>query len=239
MQRGAFLTINMKRFYINGAIVFVFSLLVVLSGGCFDYENSVSNNGITGSGKLIFQMRIVDSFTGIQATNIARIFVARDSLESLRIEADENIIDLVITSVKDNILRVGLKDSSYNNVTVNVYASMKSIKLLESRGAADISTTVPIKTDTIICKICGAGTITLAGTAMYEAAEIAGVGSINNFGLAVLRCSASVSGAGNIEVFVSERLDAMINGTGTITYDGNPPVIHQAISGVGCIKKRL
>jgi hypothetical protein len=229
----------MDRFYIKGIIVFGLSLMIVLCGGCFDYENSVSNNGITGSGKLISQMRIVDSFTGMQVTNFARIFITQDSLESLRIEADENIIDLVITSVKDSILRVGLKDSSYNNVTVNVYASMKSIKLLESRGAADISTTIPIKTDTIVCKICGAGTISLAGTAIYEAAEIVGAGSIKNFDLAVSRCAVSVSGAGNIEVNVSDQLDAMINGAGTITYDGNPPVVHQTIFGVGSIQKKL
>jgi hypothetical protein len=228
----------MNRFYYKCIIVLGLTLMIVVCGGCFDYENSVSNDGITGSGKLISQMRIVGSFAGIQVTNFARVFVTQDSLESLRIEADENIIDLVITSVKDNILRVGLKDSSYNNVTVNVYASMKSIKLLESRGAADISNAIPIKTDTIVCKICGAGTITLAGTAMYEAAEIVGIGSINNFGLAVSRCSVSVSGAGNIEVNVSEQLDAVINGTGTITYDGNPSVIHQTVSGVGSIKKR-
>jgi hypothetical protein len=228
----------MKRFYTKEAAVLGLILMAVLCGGCSKNDNIVDNDRITGSGKLVSQMRVIGTFTGIQVTNFARVFVTQDSLESLRIEADDNVMDLVMTSVTGGVLSVGLRDGSYNNVTVNVYASMKSIRRLESTGAADFSTTIPIETDTIFCRIIGAGTITLTGTAAFEDAEIVGAGTIKNFGLAASHCFASISGTGNIEVNVSEQLDAVITGTGTIKYDGNPPVVHQMVSGVGSVQKK-
>ena len=228
----------MYKLYAKGAVVLGLILMAALCGGCSKNENIVDNDRITGSGKLVSQMRVVGTFTGIQVTNFAKVFVTQDTLESLRIEADDNVMDRVMTSVTGGVLSVGLKDGSYTGVTVNVYASMKSIKRLESTGAADFSTTLPIVTDTIVCKIIGAGTIALTGTATYEAAEIVGAGTIKNFGLAASRCNASISGTGNIEVNVSEQLDAVITGAGTITYDGNPPVVHQTVTGVGSIQPK-
>ena len=228
----------MDKYFVKSTKVLTLILVLAMYGGCSKNDNIVDNDRISGSGKLVAQTRVVDTFTGIQVTNLGRVFITQDSLESLRIEADDNIIDRVMTSINGGVLSVGLKDGSYNKVTINVYASMKSIKRLESTGAADFLTTIPISTDTIFCRITGTGTVTLTGTAAYEAVEIMGAGTIKNFGLATSRCSASISGTGNIEVNVSEQLDAMITGTGTITYEGNPPVVNQIVSGIGSIQQK-
>lgn len=228
----------MDKYFVKSIKVLTLILVLAMYGGCSKNDNIVDNDRITGSGKLVSQTRSVGTFNGIQVTNFAKVFVTQDSLESLRIEADDNIMDRVMTSINGGVLSVGLKDGSYNTVTVNVYASMKSIKRLESTGAADFLTTIPISTDTIFCRITGTGTVTLTGMAAYEAVEIMGAGTIKNFDLAASRCSASISGTGNIDVNVSEQLDAMITGTGTITYEGNPLVVNQIVSGVGSIQQK-
>ncbi|MBN1397267.1 MAG: DUF2807 domain-containing protein [Bacteroidetes bacterium] len=214
------------------------AILVVLLSGCLDEDYVVSNEGLNGSGNIVSQTRNVGTFDGIQVINFARIFITQDTLESLRVEADDNIIDNVITVVQDGILKVGLEDSSYNNITLNIHASMKNIKRLESRGAGYMLTTNSISADTIVCIIRGAGTMILKGTAVYESIEIEGAGSVSNFGLAVLNCSASISGAGWIEVNVSGQLNAKISGTGTIIYDGNPQSVNRVIAGVGSIQQK-
>ena len=211
---------------------------VLLLSGCLDEDYVVNNEGLTGSGNIISQTRNAGTFDGIQIVNFARIFITQDTLESLRIEADDNIVDNVITVVQDGILKVGLEDNSYNNITLNIHVSMKKIKHLESRGAGYLVTTNTISADTIVCIIRGAGTMILTGTAVYESIEIEGAGSVNNFGLAVLNCSASISGAGRIEVNVSGQLNAKISGTGTIIYDGNPLSVNRVIAGVGSIQQK-
>jgi hypothetical protein len=223
---------------IKSSVVLCIILMAISLTGCSKDDTIAGNDKITGSGRLVSQTRVVGTFSGIQVTNFAKVFITQDTLESLRIEVDDNIMDRVNTSVAGGILSVGLKDGSYNGVTVNVYASMKTIKRLESMGAADFSNTVPIVTDTIVCRIIGAGTITLTGSAVYEAAEIVGAGTIKNFGLSTSRCSASISGTGNIEVNVSGQLDALITGTGAIIYDGNPSTVHPVVSGVGSIQQK-
>ncbi len=220
------------------ALLAALGVFVLLLVGCEKNETIVGNDRIVGSGRIVSQVRIVGSFDEIQVKNIAKVIITQDSVESLHVEADDNVIGLVQTSVSEGTLFVGLPEDSYNNVTVRVHASMRNISRLESLGAADFSTANSIHTDSIACRIKGAGSITLAGTADYELVEIIGAGDVHNFNLTSLVCTASIAGAGSIEVHTTQQLDAVITGTGTITYVGNPAVVHQTITGVGSIRPR-
>jgi hypothetical protein len=229
---------TMSSSYRKLILIFGFAIAISLFFGCSKNENPVDNNQIVGSGKLVSESRVVGTFTGIQVTNFAKVFITQDTVESLRLESDDNIIDRVVTSVTSNMLIVGLRDGSYSKVTVNVYASMKTIKRFESTGTAEFSTINSIQTDSLTCKITGAGSFTLTGKTNYESIEIIGSGDVHNFNLISSFCSVTISGAGNVEAYVTQQLDATIAGTGNITYAGNPPVVHQIISGVGTIQPK-
>lgn len=206
--------------------------------GCSKNDNPVDSEQIVGSGRLVSESRNLGSFTGIQVSNFAKVLVTQDTIESLRIESDDNIIDRVLTSMNGRTLVVGLRDGSYNNVTVNVYASMKNIKLLESIGAAEFSSTNSIETDSLTCRITGTANVTLSGITNYENIEIIGSGNVHNLNLLSSFCHVTISGTGNVEVNAAQQLDAIIAGTGNITYTGNPPVFHQTITGAGVIQPK-
>ncbi|MGD0037630.1 MAG: DUF2807 domain-containing protein [Bacteroidota bacterium] len=227
----------MRISYITFALVVGFIMLIFLCWGCSKNENIVGSNQIIGSGKLVSESRVVGTFAGIQVTSFAKVVIKQDTVESLRIESDDNIIDDVVTFLNGTTLVVGLRDGSYNNVTVNLYVSMKNIKLLESIGAAEFSTVNSIQTDSLTCKITGAGNITLTGKTNYENVEIIGNGNVHNSNLASSFCSVTISGAGSVEAQVTVQLDAVIAGSGTIIYTGNPTVVHQSISGIGVIRQ--
>ena len=212
-------------------------MMTFLSLGCSRDDNVVGRNQITGSGKLVSESRVVGTFDGIQVTNFANVVIKQDTIESLRIEADDNIIDDVMTSLNGTSLVVGLRNGSYNNVTVNVYVSMKNIKLLESTGSAEFSTVNSIQTDSLSCIITGAGSITLAGKTNYEKIVITGSGNVHNANLVSSYCGVTISGAGSVEAQVTMQLDAIIAGSGTIIYSGNPAIVHQSISGTGVIRQ--
>jgi hypothetical protein len=215
-----------------------FVLMFVLLYGC-EKDNQVTNpDQVVGSGKLVMEQRTTDVFSGIQVTGIAKVIIKQDTVQSLRIEADDNIMDSVTTSVNNGLLSVGLKKGSYNNITINVYASMKTISRLECIGAAEFLTDGQMQTDSVVCRITGTGKIALKGSATSETVEIIGTGDVHNFDLVSSRCSALISGAGNIEVNVTQELNAVIAGTGIITYSGNPSVVHQTVTGVGSVRVR-
>ncbi len=217
--------------------MFLTSLMVwVIFSGCSD--NPTGPDQIIGSGRLVSEQRSVGTFTGIRVTGIGSVIITQDTEEDLRIEADDNIIDRVTTSVDNGVLLVGLEQGSYNNITINVYASMATITRLEIIGAGDFRVTAPIQTDEIDCRITGAGNITLSGAATEQTIVITGAGSIHNFDLVSSICLATVAGVGSIKVNVTQQLDAVISGTGSIIYAGNPPVVHSTVTGVGSVQPR-
>ena len=215
-----------------------FVLLIAGLFGCSDKSGVTNTETISGSGTIVTENRTVDPFSGIQVTGIAHVIVTQDTVQSLKIEADDNIMSLLTTSVRNGLLVVSLKNGSYHNVTVNVYASMKSVSRLECVGTADFSSSGEIHADSIACIITGTGTITLTGTVTFELVQIVGTGSIHNFNMHSGRCSTIISGSGNIEVDVSQELDAVVAGTGNIVYSGNPAILRQTISGVGNVSRR-
>jgi hypothetical protein len=211
-------------------------LPIFFVAGCTDH---VSNpDQIVGSGRLLSQTRGLPTFTGIQVTGIAKVILKQDSVQSLRIEADDNIVDRVTASVSNGLLSIGLQQGSYSNVTINVFASMKIIDKLVCVGTADFVTSAPIRTDAITCRITGAGSMTLSGTATDQTIEVTGTGDVHNFDLVSTRCSATISGLGSLELNVTQQLDAVVSGSGLIVYAGNPSVVNKTIAGLGSVKAK-
>ena len=213
-----------------------FTLLCIASVGCT--KESTGPDQIVGSGRVVSQERATVAFTGVRVTGIAKVIITQDSLRSVRVESDDNIISRVQTSVDQGVLVVGLLPGSYSGITVKVYVSMRSIEDLESIGTAEFLATGPIHAEGLLCRISGVGTVTLTGTAMSQTLEITGAGSVHNFDLSCPHSSVMLAGTGHIEVCATQQLDAVISGTGNILYSGNPQLVHQTVSGAGTIGPR-
>ena len=48
----------------------------------------------------------------------------------------------------------------------------------------------------------------------------------------------TVTGAGSVNVYATQELNATVSGVGQITYAGDPPVVNKSVSGVGSINKK-
>lgn len=214
------------------------AMMLALAAGCSTEDSIVNPDQVVGSGRLVSQDRTVGAFTGIRVTGIANVVVQEDPVQALRIEADDNILDRITTTVQGGLLTIGLQSGSYSNITVNVYASMETIKRLEVSGSANFSTATPMHTDSLTCRITGAGNMTIQGSASAAVFEITGAGAIQAFAMTLERGWSIISGTGAIETTVSRQLTASITGVGSITYAGNPSTVNQTITGVGSVKPR-
>lgn len=218
--------------------LFAAVMVLALAAGCSTEDSIVNPDQVVGSGRLVSQDRTVGSFTGIRVTGIANVVIREDPVQALRIEADDNILDRITTTVQRGLLTIGLQSGSYSDITVNVYASMETIRRLEVTGSANFSTATPMHTDSLICRITGAGNMTIQGSASAGVFDITGVGTIQAFALTLERGWSTISGTGAIETTVSRQLTASITGVGSITYAGNPSTVNQTITGVGSVKPR-
>ncbi len=221
---------------LRSVTVSVLATCVLLVGGC--EEQSTQIDTIIGSGNLVSEVRAAEAFQGILIAGQAKVFITLGSVPNLRVEADDNVINRVTTSVAGGNLVISLQQASYEKITVNVYVTMPTVELLEISGAGTYVTAQPIQCTTLTCRISGAGTIDLTGSADNQIIVISGTATITNFGLVSKKCSISISGVGNCQVHVTEELDAIISGIGTVVYDGNPPVVRQTVSGSGTIRPR-
>ncbi len=221
----------------------VIPLLIIIFPACDVTINSTDSTGkdsLTeyGSGNLITQQRTAGECTGINIKYAANIILTQDTIQTIKVEADDNIIDDVVTEKQNDILVCGLRKKNYSNVTINIYVSLKLIKELTIEGAGNISVHYPVNCTAIECAITGAGNITLTGKADSMSCKVAGAGNIEAFDFKVKNCSAILTGTGYLNIFVSQSLYASIIGIGNITYDGNPSSVTTSITGMGNITKR-
>jgi hypothetical protein len=210
--------------------------VALLASSCHDVATSPDQ--IVGSGRVVSQHRTLDLFSGVHLTGIGSVYVTQDTTQSFRLEADDNIIDRVITTVESKVLTISLQPGSYSRITINVFVSMKSVELLELTGTGSFSTTNALQSNTLTCRIDGTGSMTLRGKATEQVVQVQGTGEVHSFDLTASRCTVALSGTGSVEVTATQRLDATISGVGSIVYGGNPPELSQHVSGLGTIRRR-
>ena len=197
---------------------------------------TISFNAVAGSGKVVSEARNVSDFTSIMLLGSAHVEVTFGALESISVEADDNIVPLVETDVQNGQLVISNKSNANfttaNPVRVNV--TMNSIKGVTLRGSGNINIS-NVAGDGLKISLPGSGNLTVTGTATTVDISLPGSGNIYCDRLKAKFATVTLNGSGNIEVFANQRLDANLRGSGTIHYGGNPAQISKNISGSGSI----
>jgi hypothetical protein len=212
-----------------------------------------------GSGNVITSTREVSDFNAIKVEYPAQVIVTQGKSESVKIEAEDNLLPGLQTRVRNNTLEIFYKveDGEYVSPTkpVKVTIVVTNLKEVDFESAGEL-TLNGIESDELDISVSGAGNLKLteitvkglsvdlsgAGsmTASGEADDfnltISGFGSFNGKDLHNQTADVNLSGAGSATVWVDDELDATISGAGSVNYYGSPKVNKQ-VSGVGGVSK--
>lgn len=218
------------------SIVMIAGVSLFISG-CWDHHHN-STEPIYGSGNTVSEKRTVSDCSGINIESVCDVYLTCGTEQSITIEADDNIIDRVITRKENGLLKVGLDDGEYSNVKVKAYVTLKTIEKLSITGAGSIYLSKAFNADVLEAVINGAGNINLKGESNYLNCVVNGAGNIMADQFISKKVDALVNGAGNCNVFAVTELNASIFGVGSIYYSGNPANVKTYISGVGRIIKK-
>lgn len=142
------------------------------------------------------------------------------------------------------------------NPTMKVTVSVKSLSELQVNGGGKIiaenslgtnyvnlsisgngSMDLDLKGDVIKAEVSGSGKMTLRGYATSIDALVSGSGSINGFNCALETAKAKVSGTGLCELNVTNNLDALVLGSGTIKHKGNTKTVQKKVYGAGLVDR--
>lgn len=91
--------------------------------------------------------------------------------------------------------------------------------------------------ETLAVRMDGSGEMTLEGTAATQRVEISGAGGYEAEGLRSADAFVSIRGSGSAAVTADDSLDAVIEGSGDISYQGSARVT-QDVSGSGDVTRR-
>ena len=192
---------------------------------------------IKGSGTLKTEVRPVDNFTAIRLSVSGDLVIERSGTESLTVTADDNLVSLFTSEVKDGTLDLSVaKGKSLSGKRPVYKITIRDLREVDVRGSGTIDAT-KLDGDALSISISGAASGKVSGRADELTITIRGAGSFDAAELKAKRAKVIVSGAGNVTVNASDELDANVSGVGTIWYIGSPKLISN-VSGVGLIKQK-
>ena len=213
--------------------------------------------GERGSGNVVTETRKVSNFSAIEISYPANVLVKQGSQESLKIEAEDNLLPNLKTQVKNGTLEIFYKRENGKHVnptkTPKITIVVKDLADVRFTSAGELSIE-QLKTDNLDVSLSGAGNlelnnvqlqglqVSLSGAGSMTASgkaddldlSISGLGSFKGADLHGKVARVDISGAGNATVWVDEDLTAGISGAGSISYYGSAAVTKQ-ISGVGSV----
>ena len=196
-----------------------------------------SGPAATGSGQAA-ESREVHGFTGVELASFGDLQIAQTGTESLTIEAAPDVLPQLTSGVSGGVLRLRLAPGATIRSTTPVvyHLTVATLDSIAIAGAGDV-TASNLQADRLAVDIGGAGRITLTGTVDSQVVTISGTGNYDGEDLQSATADVTVDGAAKAVVRVSTRLNATVDGVGSIQYIGKPQVTRK-INGVGSVKPR-
>ncbi|MBT1685056.1 DUF2807 domain-containing protein [Fulvivirgaceae bacterium PWU37] len=96
---------------------------------------------------------------------------------------------------------------------------------------------VDLKGNTIKAEVSGSGSLTLKGYATSVDATVSGSGAIKGFNCPLETAKVKVTGSGTAELNVSNNIDAVIQGSGSVKHKGNTKTATKKIYGSGTVDR--
>jgi hypothetical protein len=165
------------------------------------------------------------------------VTVEQGDVESLTIEADDNVLPRLTSEVSDSTLKLDKKPGIVTGRSpIRYRVSLKNLTGVSLSGSGSVRGQ-GMTIQTFRVDISGSGTVNLSGSAVEQDIEISGSGRYEAGELQSQQVAADISGSGQVAVAVSRELRVDVSGSGTVTYSGDPSV-SQSVSGSGRVIKK-
>ena len=228
-----------------------FLLLLVTTTSCF----MDVLGGIKGNGEVVCEDRTNSSnFSEIIVQQGIQVYLTQGNSTSLKVEADENIIDILRTEVKNNQLKIYFDKNVYKASSRKVYLTTNDISKIETSSGAFVKTENTIETtalqldsssgssikiyvnaNEISSSTSSGATIDIYGKTKEFSASSSSGSAIDADKLETINATAKASSGANIDLNVSGKLIAKASSGGDIDYEGNPSEVNKDTSSGGSV----
>jgi hypothetical protein len=245
----------------NSKIVLPLLSMLLMLFSCNDTTIKIgpgSGTRLEGNGKVSSVNREIGPFDKIEISGVFNVFLIQGTAPALKVETDENLQDLITSSVQDNTLKLGMKDSTRlgKRTKMNVYVTLTDLKKLKTKSVGNVSsmtilnldelevecasvgtTNLMLNADKLTMKLDIVGAVNLSGKVKHAEITHNGVGAVNAFPLEAEYLSLKANGVGTAEVNALKELHVKASGIGSVRYKGEPAVKDIENNGIGKVSK--
>ena len=193
------------------------------------------------------ETRNVSNFKGVDVSAGIDLYITMGETESVKIVADDDIIEKIITEVKDGVLHIYVKQNGWfnwsGNETRKAYVTIKELNRIEASSGSDVNSENTLKGEELKINVSSGAEVEvevyyknldvntssgsdakLSGKVKNLRASASSGSDINAKELESVTCKASASSGSDVTVSVSEELNASASSGADVNYYGNPSV---------------
>src|SRR3990172_3914464 len=144
--------------------------------------------GEPGSGNVVTETRKASGFDSVEVDYPAQVFISQGGAESVKVQAEDNVLPGLQTEVRDGALRIFYKTEDGRHVNpkspVRITIVVKELTDVNFSSAGELSID-GLETDTLDLALTGAGNVKLSDLAVrHLAVQLSGAGSMTASGAA-------------------------------------------------------
>jgi len=236
------------------SLILLAACVILLASGCN------SRNNIQASDYIIYATFQKNSFTAINIGGFWDVVFRQAESHSVAIEMSDNLFEYLNIEVQNGVLHatlntrrgVGIEFGNAGNPLITVYSPyISELNLsgfsnaigwdtitaqnftLNASGFVNIN--INLDVETLNMDASGSSTIQLSGYTNVADITLSGFGTISAFNLQTQDARVIASGSSNINIAVSEYLNATAEGFSNVQYRGNP-IVTQRTTGASNVR---
>jgi hypothetical protein len=195
-------------------------------------------NSIQGSGVAKTEDRAIGDYKKVEVNGSCDVSLAVGSATGLSITADDNLLQYVVTEVRDGTLVVEMKSGSYSpQIHMKVTTTTPAVEAVRIRGSSDVDVK-GLAGERFELEVDGSGDAKASGKVGSVVAKVSGSGDLNLSDVEARDATVEISGSGDVDVWATESVAVSVAGSGDVTYKGDPKKVTKSVAGSGSVRKR-
>jgi hypothetical protein len=180
------------------------------------------------------QLRTTPPFTAIDMQGAISLTVDAGARQSLAVTGSDRFINALSTEVVDGVLRIRVLDKELNRKhgEQRIAITVPELRALTVEGAGVIKLD-NIRGERLDVDYQGAGKMDVSGAVKTFRMKAEGVGQVDARDLVADDVDVDFQGVGGVRVHARHRLDATVQGMGSLTYYGKPQIVNKTTEGLG------
>jgi hypothetical protein len=209
---------------------------LALLGGC-DGSHHGPCSKVTGSGSVVTESRPVEGFAAVELNGAGHLIVEQTGVESLSITAEDNILPLVRSEVRNGRLVLGVEAGLGTSITREILyrLTVRDLTQIEASGANHVELR-GVDAAELALHISGASSVSARGTVKRARVSLAGASRCVAPDLRARALVADLSGASYAVVRASDSLDVSARGASVLEYFGDPRLT-TSVSGSSLVRR--